>query len=151
MPTSARRSATVAELPGIPITPRPIRSLLGPLQTSAAGMALQQKFVEVIARNIANAETTRTPEGGPYRREIGSAGRDPKTGELTARIVRDSRPGRQVYDPGHPDANENGFVELPNVDLAMETVDLLMARRLHDANASVFQAAKAMLRRALDI
>ncbi|HYC32243.1 MAG TPA: flagellar basal body rod protein FlgC [Gemmatimonadales bacterium] len=125
--------------------PRPIRNLLGPLGTSAAGMSTQQQFIEAISANIANAETTRTADGGPYRRRIAVAGQ----GEV--RVVDDVTPGRLVYDPGHPDADATGYVRMPNVDIATETVDLMIARRMHEANASVFQAAKGMLRRALEI
>jgi flagellar basal-body rod protein FlgC len=67
------------------------------------------------------------------------------------RVVDDATPGRMVYDPGHPDADQNGYVTMPNVDIATETVDLMVARRMHEANATVFQAAKGMLRRALEI
>ena len=70
---------------------------------------------------------------------------------MTTRIVEDTSPGRMQYDPGHPDANADGYVEYPNVDINTELVDLMIARRLHEANASVGQAAKSMLRRALDI
>jgi flagellar basal-body rod protein FlgC len=114
-------------------------------------MSRQQQFIEVITRNIANADVTRTAEGGPYRRQVAVAAIDPATGAVGTRIVTDESPGRLVYDPGHPDADDNGYVEYPNVDLAAETVDLMIARRMHDANVTVFQAAKAMLRRALDI
>jgi flagellar basal-body rod protein FlgC len=131
-----------------PLLPRPVRQLMGPLQASARGMALQQKFIEVISTNIANAETTRTPEGGAYRREIAVAD---GSGPDAVQTVEDARPGRLVYDPGHPDANADGFVAYPNVDLNTELVDMMIARRVHEANATVFQAAKAMLRRALDI
>jgi flagellar basal-body rod protein FlgC len=121
------------------------------LATSAEGMATQQKFLEVISQNLANSETTRTPEGGPYKREVAVVGTDPATGATTTRVVEDPRPGRQLYDPGHPDADANGFVTYPNVDITTELVDLMIARRVHEANASVFQAAKSMLRRALEI
>lgn len=114
-------------------------------------MARQQRFIDVITRNIANADVTRTAEGGPYRRQVAVAGIDPVTGQPTTTVVEDPSAGRLVYDPGHPDANDQGYVVYPNVDLAAETVDLMIARRMHDANISVFQAAKAMLRRALDI
>jgi flagellar basal-body rod protein FlgC len=134
-----------------PLFPRPIRQLLNPLRTSAAGMAAQQKFLEVISANIANAETTRMPEGGAYRRELVVTEKDPESGELATRTVTDARPGRRIYDPGHPDADADGFVEYPNVDINSEIVDLMLARRVHAANATVFQAAKSMLRRALDI
>jgi flagellar basal-body rod protein FlgC len=143
---------TVAEPGGgFPITSRPLRQLLGPLGVSAGGMSRQQKFIEVIATNIANAETTRTAAGGPYQRQVAVAGIDPATGASTTQVVTDQSTGRLVYDPGHPDADATGYVRYPNVDLATETVDLMIARRLHEANATVFQAAKAMLRRALDI
>lgn len=133
------------------MVPRPIRQLLGPLGVSASGMSRQQKFIEIIATNIANAETTRTADGGPYQRQVAVAGVDPATGAPTTEIVTDPSAGRLVYDPGHPDADPTGYVRYPNVDLATETVDLMVARRMHEANATVFQAAKAMLRRALDI
>ncbi|MEK7315450.1 MAG: flagellar basal body rod protein FlgC [Candidatus Eisenbacteria bacterium] len=137
--------------PTFSITPRPVREFLGPLRTAAAGMSVQQRFMEAIATNIANAETTKTPDGGPYRRELVTVERDPKTGAISTRAVPDPREGRLIYDPGHPDANEQGFVSYPNVDVNVELVDLMVARRVHEANASVFQAAKAMLKRALDI
>ncbi len=135
----------MASIGPFPVWPRPVRQLLGPLQASARGMAVQQRFLETIAENIANAQTTRTPEGGAYKRQVAVAG-----GEDTQSVV-DPRPGRLVYDPGHPDANADGFVEYPNVDVNTELVDLMIARRVHEANVSVFQAAKSMLRRALDI
>jgi flagellar basal-body rod protein FlgC len=113
-------------------------------------MSRQARFMEVISNNIANAETTRTAEGGAYKRQVAVAGVD-ANGNPTTTMVNDTRPGRKEYDPGHPDADANGYVEYPNVDLPTETVDLMIARRMHDANATVFQSAKEMLRRALDI
>jgi flagellar basal-body rod protein FlgC len=141
----------MADVPGVPFTPRPIRQLMGPLAISASGMARQQQFIDVISNNIANAETTRTADGGPYKRQVAVAGIDPVTGAPTTTVQVDNSAGRSVYDPGHPDADAAGYVHYPNVDLATETVDLMIARRMHEANATVFQAAKAMLRRALDI
>lgn len=140
----------MADVGGVPLLPRPMRQLLGPLETSATGMARQQKFIEVIADNIANAETTRTADGGPYQRQIAVAGTDAQGNPVTT-VTTDKSPGREVYDPGNPDADKSGYVHYPNVDLATETVDLMVARRMHDANATVFEAAKAMMRRALDI
>ena len=132
--------------PRIPsVFPRPFRGLVQPLGTSARGMSVQQRFLETIAGNLANAHTTRTPEGGPYRRQVAVD----EGGEV--RTVEDPRPGRQSYDPGHPDADANGFVTEPNVNVESELVDLMVVRRLFEANASVFQAAKTMLRRALEI
>ena len=142
---------TVAEINGFPVTPRPLRTLFRPLGDAAQGMATQQRFLEIISRNIANAETTRTAEGGAYRRQVGVVEQDAQTGELVTRVVEDTRAGQSVYDPGHPDANEAGYVLRPNVDVTTEMVDLMLVRRVHEANVSVFQAAKSMLRRALDI
>ncbi len=138
------------ELP-MPITPRPVRQLMPSLAISAEGMSVQQKFLEVISKNIANAETTRTPEGAAYQREVAVVRTDPKTGQNGVEVVADTQRGRLVYDPGHPDANLDGFVEYPNVDTNSELVDLMIARRVHEANATVFQAAKNMLKRALEI
>lgn len=135
----------MADINQFPTWPRPIRSLLRPLQTSAAGMSVQQKFIETISANIANADVTRTPEGGPYQRQVAI-----NNGSGVS-IVKDGSQGRMVYDPGHPDADATGYVHMPNVDVATEMVDLMVARRMHEANATVFQAAKGMLRRALDI
>ncbi len=138
-------------IPEFPTTPRPVRGFLRSLATSAQGMATQQKFLDIIAENISNAETTRTAEGGPYRRQVAVATRDPRTGELGVRVVQDGREGRLVRDPAHPDADEAGNVFYPNVDMNTELVDLMLARRLHEANLSAFQTAKQMLRRAIDI
>ena len=121
------------------------------LAVSAQGMSTQQKFLDIIAENISNAETTRTEQGGPYRRQVAIAGRDPRTGEIGVRIVEDARQGRMVHDPSHPDADQDGNVFYPNVDINNELVDLMLARRIHEANLSAFQAAKQMLRRAIDI
>jgi flagellar basal-body rod protein FlgC len=140
----------VASAIKFPVWPRPLRQLMRPLGISAQGMSTQQKFLEVIAANMANASTTRTPEGGPYRRQVAVVDGDPAR-DADVRVVRDASTGRKLYDPGHPDADAQGFVEYPNVDVQSEMVDLMVVRRLHEANASVFQAAKSMLRRALDI
>lgn len=141
----------MADVPGVPFSGRPVRNLMGPLGISASGMARQQRFLEIIANNIANAETTRGPDGKPYQRQVAVGGTDPVTGQPVTTVVNDTRAGRMEYDPGHPDADATGYVHYPNVDLANETVDLMIARRMHEANATVFQSAKAMLRRALDI
>jgi flagellar basal-body rod protein FlgC len=131
--------------------PRPLRQLLGPLGISASGMSRQQKFIEVISNNIANAETTQSANGGPYQRQVAIAGFDKRTGEPVTTVQTDKTAGRSVYDPGHQDADAAGYVHYPNVNVANEMVDLMIARRMHDANATVFQSAKAMLRKALDI
>lgn len=121
------------------------------LGTAADGMSVQQRFLEVISRNLANAEVTRTPEGGAFKREIAELGVDPVTKQAAFKVSQDPRPGRMVYDPSHPDANAQGFVEYPNVDVNTELVDLLVARRVFEANAMVFRAGKSMLLKAMDI
>jgi flagellar basal-body rod protein FlgC len=121
------------------------------LAISTQGMARQQKFLDVIAENISNAETTRTAEGGPYRRQVAVATRDPRTGAVGVRVMDDQRQGSLVHDPAHPDADAEGNVVLPNVNINTEMVDLMIARRLHEANLSAFQTAKQMLRRAIDL
>jgi len=114
-------------------------------------MSTQQQFMETISANIANAETTRTAAGGPYRRQVAVVHGSAAGGSVTAQVLADPTAGRLVYDPGHPDADANGYVHMPNVDTSTELVDLMVARRMHEANATAFQAAKAMLRRAIDI
>lgn len=141
----------MAEPLKFPTFPRTSRQLLSGLTTPAAGMSVQQKFLDVISQNLANVETTKTADGGPYKRQIVTVSGDVAAGEGSAQAVTDPRAGRTMYDPGHPDADADGFVAYPNVDVNTELVDLMVARRVFEANASVFQAAKAMLRRALDI
>ena len=114
-------------------------------------MSTQQKFLDIIAENISNAEVTRTPGGGPYRRQVAVATRDPRTGAVSVRVVDDQRKGSMVHDPSHPDADADGNVFYPNVSINDEMVDLMIARRIHEANLSAFQTAKQMLRRAIDI
>jgi flagellar basal-body rod protein FlgC len=150
------------------------------LRIAASGLTAQRQRLETIATNIANAETTRGPDGQPYRRRVvemqqgafapgmppvptvdalfamatpeGAAGSlDAAHGVDVAAIAEDTSEGPLVYDPGHPDADANGYVRYPNVRVTEEMVDLLDARRIYEANATVFQSAKAMLRRSLDI
>ena len=150
------------------------------LGIALTGMSSQRLRMETIATNIANAETTRTAEGqGPYRRRvvrmetaeahgappqfpallspdgtIPTEGQDPTShlgGVRVAAIEEDSSEGPLVYDPGHPDANAQGYVRYPNVRVTDEMVELMEARRAYEANASVFNAAKALLRRAIEI
>lgn len=149
---------------------RPMRSL----EISASGLSAQRARMDVIASNIANAETTRTPEGGPYRRKSLELQElsffpllngivevpEPRIGGVPApweervggvRVVgisEDGSEGALIYDPGHPDADEGGYVRMPNVNITDEMVDMMDARRLFEANASVFQAIKSMLRQA---
>lgn len=141
---------------------RPMRSL----EIAASGLSAQRARLDVIMMNIVNAETTRTPEGGPYRRKViqlEEASFPPLLGGITevaerwderlggvrvTGIREDQSGGQLVYDPGHPDADRDGYVRMPNVSITEELVDMMDARRLFEANVSVFQAIKAMLRQA---
>jgi len=153
-----------------------IRRLFRPLAIAASGLSAQSRRMDVIAQNLANTETTRTPSGGPYRRKIvqlqavegsGNTGSIAALGGQAASanfqdlfrpegvrvagVAEDTAPGRFEYLPGHPDADPAGYVEFPNVSIEQEFADLMDARRAFEANATVFQVVKAALRRALEI
>lgn len=138
------------------------------LGIAASGLAAQRARMDIISENIANAETTRGPDGKPYQRKVVSLqavgfqpllsqGRTPAPGEEGYGGVRvtgvqaDASEGPLVYDPGHPDADPNGYVRMPNVDINTEMVDLMDARRVFEANATVFQAIKAMLQKSTQL
>jgi len=174
-----------------PEAPRPMFSALA---IASSGLSAQRVRMDVIAQNLANAETTSTPEGGPYRRRvvtleatppdtvnltsanglatpavptIGGVPGMPLAGamvgstpiEMTndagsvrvASIGEDKSEGPMIYDPGNPSADKNGYVKMPNVNMSEELMDLMNARRLYEANATVFQVARAMLHKAIDI
>ena len=119
---------------------------------SASGLTAQRARLDLIAGNIANVETTRMPEGGPYRRVQAVFGsRGIPGGVEVIGLVIDPRPARAIYQPGHPDADADGFVAYPNVNIVEEMVDLISAKRSYEANAAAFGAAKAMAQRALDL
>ena len=146
---------------------RPMRSL----GIAASGLRAQSARIDVIAENIANADVTRGLDGTPYRRksvELRAVGSQPIMlrrsplegaprfdehlgGVTVAGITEDDSLGQFVYDPGHPDADDTGYVLMPNVSITDEMVDMMDARRLFEANASVFEAVKAMLRRATQL
>lgn len=131
---------------------------------SASGLRAQRLRMDVIAANLANAESTRTPEGGPYkRRDVvlealpGGARFADLLGEATgssvrvARVVSDTRPPRLVFDPGHPDADPDGYVAMPNVNVVAEMVDLMSASRAYEANIAAVNATKRVLEATLGI
>ena len=128
------------------------------MNISATGMTAQRFRIDIIATNIANAETTRTPEGGPYKRKIPIfaeyvrkyMGGEEIKGVKVAKIVEDGS-YKLVYDPHHPDADENGYVKMPNVNVLREMVDLINAQRAYEANVSVFNSVKTMANSALQI
>ena len=133
-------------------------SLFGGLSISGSGMTAERLRMDVIAENLANAESTRGADGQPYRRKevvLGAAGgqsfQNVLDGVRVKAVVEDSSPGRKVYDPGHPDADKQGFVTMPNVSTVTEMVDLITASRGYEANVQAMNAAKQMFTRTLDL
>lgn len=130
--------------------------LISTLKVSASGLSAERLRMDLIADNLANANTTRTPDGQPYRRKVAIF--EPITptprmpgGVRVAQIAADASPPRMVYDPSHPDADANGYVTYPNVDIVHEMVDMITASRAYEANIQAFNAAKDMFMRTLDI
>ncbi|HIX28118.1 MAG TPA: flagellar basal body rod protein FlgC [Candidatus Blautia stercoravium] len=144
-------------------------SFLSSFDISVSGLTAQRQRLDVAAENIANINTTRTESGGPYRRKIVSLEEKPvstfqsefnsrlkqdsasKGGVRVSQITEDQRDLEPVYDPDHPDANEDGYVMMPNVDLVKETVDGMEATRSYEANITAFNAIKLMAQKALEI
>jgi flagellar basal-body rod protein FlgC len=126
-----------------------------PLKVSATALEAQKVRLNVIASNIANASSTQTPQGGPYRRkdvlfktvmyDQNSAGVD------IPQIVDDQGPFRSVFDPSHPDADKNGYVSYPNINVLTEMVNLMTAQRSYEANLTMISSYKDMYTKTLDI
>ena len=133
------------------------------LAISSSALQAQRLRMDVIAANLANAQSTRTPEGGPYkRRDVvlealpgGSfddiLGAEAGGAVRVARVVEDDEPPRVVFDPGHPDADAHGYVAYPNVNPITEMVDLMTATRAYEANVAAVNATKRVLEAALSI
>jgi len=137
------------------------------LRLSGAAMGVARTRLNVTASNLANAETTRTPEAGPYKRRtvevearplfdtenepvgraFGAALQEP----VAVRVSLDKRPDRLLYDPTHPDANDDGYVAMPNIEVVEEMVNMIAANRAYSVAASALQTVKTMAQRALDI
>src|SRR5262249_28643698 len=128
-------------------------SLFSAIQVSASGMSAQRARAELLVENMANAETTRTPEGGPYRRKDVVFSTEVQTspfsaafqnelanGVQVADVIQDDREPERRYVPGHPDADANGYVAFPRMNPAEEMVDLLSASRSYQANVSAMTA-----------
>ncbi len=141
-------------------------SLFSVLSISASGMSAERVRAELLTENLANAETTRTPEGGPYRRKDAvfesASVESPFTSEFRSQleepggvavseIVVDQRPPELRYLPGHPDANADGYVAFPRVSPAEDMVDLMGAARGYQANVAAMSAVKDMIQRSLDL
>lgn len=127
---------------------------------SASGLTAERLRMDIISNNIANANSTRTESGGPYRRELPVfatilerelAKNTVANGVKVVGIVKDNSPFKMVYDPGHPDSNAQGYVEMPNVEVVKEMVDLITASRAYEANIAVINAAKNAAAKALEI
>jgi flagellar basal-body rod protein FlgC len=144
-----------------------IMDFLTNMKISASGLAVQRKRMETISSNLANMETTRTPEGGPYRRkdvlitalpladEFGNTFKNALGDELrkvqVADVIEDQSEPSLVYNPNHPDANDLGYVALPNVDQMTEIVNMVTTQRSFEANITALNASKAMAIRAIDL
>ena len=144
-------------------------SFFASLDTSASALTAQRLRLDIISQNMANASTTRTEAGGPYKRKTvvfeaiqNDANKDFKSilnhkkqsgcnGVRVARIVEDQSDGNLVYDPSHPDANAQGYVEMPNVNTIDEMVNMISASRSYEANVNSFNSMKSMFTKALDI
>jgi flagellar basal-body rod protein FlgC len=141
------------------------------LDISGSGLSAERMRMDVSAENLANANTTRTAAGGPYRRKVvelqqqtpqtsfqtalsskmGSGNSQAGTGVQVEGIAEDTTPNRRVYDPGNPDAGKDGYVSMPNVDSVTEMVDLISASRAYEANVTAMQSAKTMFTKTLDL
>jgi flagellar basal-body rod protein FlgC len=142
-------------------------SLFETLSVSASGMSAQRARTELLAQNIANSETTRTPEGGPYRRQdavfetapvaqpfgsVFSAALETETpGVRVSEVLYDDKEPIRRYLPGHPDADEKGYVAFPNFSPIEEMVDLMNASRSFNANITAASAVKDMISRSIDL
>ncbi|RMD85953.1 MAG: flagellar basal body rod protein FlgC [Candidatus Dadabacteria bacterium] len=126
----------------------------------SAGLSAMRLRVNTIASNIANAQTTRTPEGGPYkRRDVVIVAKPEKSFQdaldnmtmikpVVKAVVEDNSPPKMVYQPGHPDADENGYVAYPNINVVQSMTDLMTASRLYQANIAAMRTTSDMTRRA---
>lgn len=137
-------------------------NLISGIDISASALNAQKTRLDIVAQNIANAQTTRGADGQPYQRKIVSFETElvRQTGETSGAglqsvrvgsVTSDSTQGERIYDPQHPDAGSDGYVQMPNVKMAYEMIDLMSASRAYEANLSVVKNARQMAMRALDI
>ena len=142
-------------------------SLFNAIDTAASGLSAERLRMDVVAENLANAQSTRGADGQAYRRKVVVLQEDAGTsfgasldgamkstgpsGVEVAQIAQDATPNRLVYDPGHPDADDRGYVSMPNVQPVTEMVDLIGASRGYEANVTVMQTSKQMFTKTLEI
>jgi len=122
----------------------------------SSGMSAQRTRLDIVGSNLANAHTTRTADGGPYQRReavfvVEETGDGETAGVRVAGVQRDASPGPVVHDPGHPDADADGYVHLPNVNVVEEMVDMMTAARSFEANVQAFQTLREMVQQAINI
>jgi len=135
------------------------------LEISVSGINANRIHMEIISSNLANINTTRTLQGGPYRRKepvfsekplefseaLGAAQKKLSGGIEVSEIAEDPTPFQKVFNPGHPDADSEGFVSLPNVSMSKEMVDMIYVSKLYEANITAYNATKTMAQQALQI
>jgi len=151
-------------------------AFMNAMNISATGLTAQRLRMDVISENIANVNSTRTIQGGPYRRKTvifseiqetpfarvmrdtldddgdGTRRRAPLgMGVRVSNVVRDYSQGPMVYDPAHPDANAEGYVEMPNINIVEEMVNMISAARSYEANITAINTSKAMMQRTLEL
>jgi flagellar basal-body rod protein FlgC len=130
-------------------------SLFSTIDTSASGLTACRLWMDAIANNLSNVNTTRTPEGGPYKRQdvvlAAKGNAEAGGGVKVVSISEDNSPPRLVYDPQHPDADASGYVSMPNINLITEMVNMIAATRAYEANVTALSAAKSMALKALEI
>lgn len=142
-----------------------MNNIFSGMRISASGLAAERLRMDVISNNIANIETTRTENGGPYKRKIvtfkenlerqiesiNSNSNIKYTGVKVDKIIEDNSPFKKVYNPNHPDADKDGYVLMPNVNILNEMVDLITATRAFEANVTALNSQKQMALKALEI
>lgn len=132
-----------------------MKEMFLPLKVSATALEAQKVRLNVIASNVANVNSTKTAEGGPYKRKDvvfqSFLYDESSVGVDIPRVVEDQRPPRMVYDPSHPDADASGYVSLPNINVIEEMVNMLAASRAYEANLTLISTYKDMFLKTLDI
>lgn len=144
-------------------------SIFNSINVSASGLTAQRLRMDIVTKNIANVNTTRTPDGTPYRRQVvefktkddnrsfseylrkTSRNFKNSTGVEVSSIKNDSSPYKRMYEPGHPDADENGYVLMPNIDIATEMANMISSTRAYEANITALNGTKGMALKALEI
>lgn len=142
-------------------------SFFNSMNTSASGLTAQRLRMDTISQNIANVNTSKTENGGPYKRKVVVFEQSsnnfqshlnhfmnktsPTGGVKVSKIVEDSKPLNKVYDPSHPDAGEDGYVLMPNVNIIEEMVNMISANRSYEANVTALNSSKSMASKALEI